>query len=443
MIKRDYLKNKKNKRNLANRFSGVDLSSDTTKKFISTEPDIKKTDKDILGAGEGDGKVNYICTNDVHNTILFSSMRDGTNTCYVVPKMHQAIKRGESIVITSERMNMYLFEPIKELAKKSGYNVKVLDPSCCGAATSDCFDIFSNLNGGLKARDLAEAIIKATNSDSKKIDVFWKQAEIEILTALFGYIENEAEDKSITYAYKFLASYEPEDIMECISKYAFTPENIALPERTLKSIIISLCIRLNSLIIPDIKEITTKPDIDLTLPAKEKCIYFILVSDIDMKVNSISKVFISILIDALMNEKEHKVKINYIFDEFQTLECVKDLEKYMTLSKSNNVSFSIVLRSINQLKEYNKRTWQTITDCCDVKIVFGFNDHDTADYFASIMGLKTDKTKYVGICTYKDNAIILINDLCLIRLQKICFEDNEIRPIGKIRFEDMPLLNIK
>lgn len=117
--------------------------------------------------------------------------------------LFQSIKRGESVVITDPKRELYA--DTSELFRENGYEVKVfnlVDPQ-----HSDSWNCMSDLNGDtLMAQVLTNVIIG--NTSSGKGDHFWDNGEGNLLKALILLVDQDrtrsSDEKNLPAVYQML-----------------------------------------------------------------------------------------------------------------------------------------------------------------------------------------------------------------------------------------------
>ena len=141
-----------------------------------------------------------------------------------------------------------------------------------------------------------------------------------------------------------------------------------------------------------VDDITKHSEIDLTLPGKQKCAYFCIISDQDSSLEFLSSMFFSLLFDKLFDfarSQENRrlpVCVNVLMDEFCNI-ALLDSKKIFSVARSRNINIQAVAQSIAQLSDrYPKDEWQEITGDCDYQLFLGCNDTKTANYISEQCG---------------------------------------------------------
>lgn len=170
--------------------------------------------------------------------------------------------------------------------------------------------------------------------------------------------------------------------------------------KTLKSIIISCNARLAPFSFDEMRELLSYDEMHLdTLgdPGQKTAIFAIMKDTAD----TFSFLF-AIMMWQTMNELCDKALLTYggelptpvhfIFDEFANLGHLPDVEKMVAVVRSRNMSLSIILQSLAQLKKEYQDDAQTIIDCCDTTLFLGGKSNETNKEIADMIGKETVAT---------------------------------------------------
>ena len=356
--------------------------------------------------GERDGKVVCMPKETHLNRNIFISGASGTMKSRAIVRnaLLQIIKRGESAVITTPDGELY--EDTAELFKKNDYEIRVLnlvDPE-----HSDSFNAMAGLNGDtLMAQVLTNVIIG--NTSNGKTDHFWDNEETNLLKALILAVDCDSagseSQKNLPEVYKLLTD-EAETFYGCLTSIGRTHPARACVNLFAKAgakinegAISGLGTRLQLFQIEPIKNITRGNDIDLVLPAKKKCAYFLVTSDQDTTTSFISSLFFSLLFIKLTRyidkhrKKEKLLPVNIILDEFNNIgriggaEDGSDFARTLSVCRKRKIRVMLAVQSVGQLQNrYPKNLWSEIVGNCDIQMLLGCTDDITAEYFSNRSG---------------------------------------------------------
>ena len=146
---------------------------------------------------------------------------------------------------------------------------------------------------------------------------------------------------------------------------------------------------------------TGTDDIDLTLPGKERCIYYIAISDQHEAMKFLSSLFfffayldLSDYADSLPSRKL-PVPVNFLLEEmYSCVGFLPGLVQYLSTCRSRAINFIMILQDLGQITElYGDSLTGTVLGNCATHLCLGFNDKNTAEYFEWRSGEATVKVK--------------------------------------------------
>ena len=371
----------------------------------------KKTDQDILGMLP-DGQVLTLPKNTRLNANLAVCGASGTGKSRSISRnlILQAVKRGESLVITDPKSELY--ESMSEYLRENGYTVKVFN--LVEMDHSDSWNCLHEVGDSeLMAQTFADIVLQNTSGDMK--DAFWYNAELNLLKALVLYValEMPPERRNLATVYDLLCAKTEKglsEMMESIShehQNQFTGEYLpaspaAAPYAIFKqssetvrtSVIIGLGSKLAVMQAPQVRNVTSYNEIDLELPGKEKCAYFCIVSDQDSTFDFLSSLFFSFLFIRLIHYADSyceggvlNPKVKFILDEFPNCCLIPDFTKKCSTIRSRGCSVAVFFQNVGQMKNrYPDDQWQEILGACDSTVFLGCTDMLSAEYFSDRIG---------------------------------------------------------
>ncbi|WP_367575820.1 VirD4-like conjugal transfer protein, CD1115 family [Acutalibacter intestini] len=328
--------------------------------------------------------------------------------------LFQAIRRGESVVITDPKSELY--DDTSELYRKHGYEVKVfnlVDP-----AHGDSWNCMADLGGDtLMAQVLTNVIIG--NTSSGETDHFWDNGEAYLLKALILYIDQDstlgAESKNLATVYQTLTQNSERQLTAMFSKLplshpARAPFNLfsQSSDAVRSGIVLGLGTRLQVLQNQSVRNIITRSDINLTAPGQRKCAYYIILSDQDATMAFLSSLFFSFLFIRLTRFADSQpggkcvVPVNLILDEFNNIGRIggaadgSDFARSLSVIRSRDIRVMLAVQSLGQLQNrYPNNLWSEIIGNADIQLMLGCTDDMTAQYFSSRSGdmsIRVDST---------------------------------------------------
>lgn len=332
------------------------------------------------------------------NIAVFGASGSMKSRAYVRNYIFQATRRGESLVITDPKSEMY--EDMAVYLENQGYEVKVFN--LVSPQNSDSWNCIADINGDdLMAQTFTDVVIKNTTVGMG--DEFWDSASVNLLKALVLYVsvEFEGEDCNFGEAYKLISirSAAELDALFSVLDYkhpAFAPYNIfkQASDNVRSGIIIGLGARLQVFQNEMIRNITKYNEINLVEVGKKKCAYFCITSDQDSTFDFLASLFFSFLFIRLVRFADNygengklPVPVNFVLDEFPNIGAIPDFKKKISTTRSRAINISVIFQNLAQLQNrYPDGAWQEILGNCDTQLFLGCTDDVTAKLVADRTG---------------------------------------------------------
>ena len=354
------------------------------------------------------------------NVLVVGGAGAGKTRFYAIPNILQANKESKfSMVVldpkgdTLRSCGNYLID--------QGYDLRVLD--LINLDRSHCYNPFVYLENDDDVQRLTTNLIKNTTpKGSQTTDPFWDQAAEMLLKALVFYLFYEAppEEKNFPMVMEMIRAgdvKENDDDYESPLDILFSelelrdPEHIALKyyrgyhsgaAETLKSIQISLIARLEKFNLPSLAGITQNDEMRLRELGEKPGAIFALIPDNDQSYNFIIGMLYTQLFQQLYRSAdfEHDGRLPYhvhfIMDEFANV-CLPDsFDSLLATMRSREISVSIILQNLAQLKALFEKKWESIVGNCDEFLYLGGNEQGTHKYVSELMGKETIDTNTYG-----------------------------------------------
>lgn len=222
----------------------------------------------------------------------------------------------------------------------------------------------------------------------------------------FHYLETASTDNTLTNIYKSIANGDLNEIDNLFRrKSSESPARMsynifASGSDTIKaSVITGLGTRLQMFQNEELQRLTAESDIDLTLPAKEPCIYYVITNDMNSSYDFIGSLFYTFLFSKLVKYADStptgrcENEVYFFLDEFANIGQIPDFNKKISTVRSRGIALIPILQNIGQLKNrYPNDVWQEIIGNCDVRISMGTTDVLTAKYFCDSLGVSSVQT---------------------------------------------------
>ena len=86
------------------------------------------------------------------------------------------------------------------------------------------------------------------------------------------------------------------------------------------------------------------------------------------------------------------IHVHFVMDEFANVSLPDDFDKILSVMRSRNVSVSIILQNLAQLKALFEKQWESIVGNCDTFLYLGGNEQSTHKYVSELLGKETIDT---------------------------------------------------
>lgn len=297
------------------------------------------------------------------------------------------------------------------LLEHKGYEVKILD--LINMDKSHCYNPFVYLKDDNDVQRLVTNLFKSTTpKGSQSNDPFWDTVASMLLLSLIFYLWYEApeEEQNFTMVMEMLRAgdvKEDDDMYLSPLDLLFeklentNPDHIALKyykdyhsgsAKTLKSIQITLASRLEKFNLRSLSMLTMTDELELSSLGEKKTALFALIPDNDTSFNFIVSILYTQLFQQLFYVADHKYKgslpvpVHFVMDEFANVSLPDDFDKILSVMRSRQVSVSIILQNLAQLKSLFEKQWESIVGNCDEFLYLGGNEQSTHKYVSELLG---------------------------------------------------------
>ena len=350
------------------------------------------------------------------NVLVCGGSGAGKTRFYCKPNIMQA---NTSFVILDPKGE--ILRDTGNLLEKQGYEVKVLD--LINMEKSHCYNPFVYLKSDNDVQKLVTNLFKATTpKGSQSNDPFWDTAASMLLLALIFYLKYEApeDEQNFPMVMELLRAgevHEDDDTYISPLDVLFNrlesenPEHIAVKyyrdyhsgsAKTLKSIQITLASRLEKFNLESLASLTATDELDLPSLGERKTALFALIPDNDTSFNFLVSILYTQLFQQLFFIADHKysgslpIHVHFVMDEFANVSLPDDFDKILSVMRSREVSVSIILQNLAQLKALFEKQWESIVGNCDTFLYLGGNEQSTHKYVSELLGKETIDTNTYG-----------------------------------------------
>ena len=288
------------------------------------------------------------------------------------------------------------------LLEQMGYEIKVVD--LLNMEKSHCYNPFAYLKSDNDVQKMVTNLFKATTpKGSQSNDPFWDTAASMLLMALVFYLHYEApeDEKNFAMIMEMLRAGEVREdddsyqspLDELFDRLEMrSPDHIAVKyykdyrsgsAKTLKSIQITLASRLEKFNLSSVAALTATDELDLSSLGEKKVALFALIPDNDASFNFLVSLLYASTFQELFYSADRvhggslPVPVHFLMDEFANVSLPDDFDKLLATMRSRNISVSIIIQNIAQLKALFEKQWESIIGNCDEFLYLGGNETST------------------------------------------------------------------
>ncbi|MBW9323982.1 type IV secretory system conjugative DNA transfer family protein [Enterococcus casseliflavus] len=253
------------------------------------------------------------------NVVVVGGAGSGKTRFYVKPNLMQM----HSSYVVSDSKGLLMHET-GHMFNQAGYNIKIFD--LINREETDYYNPFHYIRNEDDILKIINNLIKNTNDSQKKGgDAFFEKAETALLMAIFSYLIQEVreEDRILKNVVEMVRLGDlPEDEPGYVSPLDIMfyeleqkdPENFAVAQfklfklsgnKTTKSILVSLGVRLAPFDIPSIQAMLSKDTMELDCLGDDKTVLYILLPDTDTSFNFLA----SMMYQQLKEDNEFKMNV--------------------------------------------------------------------------------------------------------------------------------------
>ena len=350
------------------------------------------------------------------NTLVCGGSGAGKTRFFAKPNLCQA---NSSYVVLDPKGE--LLRDTGNLLSAKGYDIKVLD--LINMEKSHCYNPFVYLRSDNDIQRLVTNLFKNTTpKGSQSQDPFWDQAATMLLLALIFYLHYEAppEEQNFPMVMEMIRAgevREDDETYKSALDILFerlemrNPEHIALKYyrsyhsgsgKTLKSIQITLISRLVKFNLESLASITLNDELALWSIGEKKTAVFAIIPDNDSSFSFLVGMLYTQLFQQLYYQADviHggrlPVHVHFLMDEFANVALPDEFDKLLSTMRSREISVSIIIQNLAQLKALFEKQWESIVGNCDEFLYLGGNEQSTHEYVSKLLGKETIDTNTYG-----------------------------------------------
>lgn len=364
-----------------------------------------------------DGKFYY--SDSFDHTLIIGSTGSGKTQCEILPMLFNLGYAGESMVINDTKGELYNYTA--DFLRKQKYNIRVINLR--NAFASDgwnplhlAYKYYKQDNLDL-AGDIIENFSKSLCKNLSSKDMYWEKSANAVLTALcYAIIEDALDEAEVNLfsIYNLLVEHGAKTIdrfnsldlyfkqkpMGSLSKMAYATGAFAKGE-TRATLFSVLATTIKMFSDTGIANLTSRTDFELDDIGKKKTAVFLIIPDEKESRHELASLFIDQCYQALVNTAQSlksgkmPIRVNFILDEVCNMPPINSMSNKITVSRSRNIRFVLVIQDFDQLKEKYKESAGTIKSNTSW-IYLLTSDNESAKEISSRLGKYTISSSRVS-----------------------------------------------
>ena len=352
----------------------------SSEKDIKNQPKVEKVDflSDTLDAAGipliNNGKEIYVDNGEYHNLVI-GSTGSGKTECLVKPMVNLLAKKGESMIITDPKGEIYKYSA--NYLKQKGYNIIVLNfrEPLRGNSWNPLTLPFKYYRSGNqdKAIELLDdvALNILYDPSNKSESDFWEKSSADYFSGLALGLFKDAKEEEVNlnsinamstvgeerYA---TSNYIKEYFLmkgETSNEYIFASSVINAPTDTKGGQLSTFRQKIRKFSTGEaLSEMLSYSDFDMRKIGEGKTAIFMIIHDEKKTYHSLMTIFIKqcyeTLIDAAQeNGGKLPVRTNFILDEFANMPPLKDVDAMVSAARSRDIRFTFIIQNFAQLND--------------------------------------------------------------------------------------------
>ena len=350
------------------------------------------------------------------NTVVIGGSGAGKTRFYAKPNIMQC---NTSFVVLDPKGE--IIRSVGHLLEDNGYVIKVID--LIDMSKSLGYNPFHYIQSDKDVLKLITNLIRNTTpKGSSPNDPFWEKSETALLEALMLYLYHYApeDEQNFTMVMEMLNYAEVKEdeedyespLDELFKRLEMIDSNsLALKQykiykqaagKTAKSILISVGVRLAAFNLEELASLTKYDEMELEQIGERKTALFAIIPDNDSTFNFVVGMLYTQLFQMLYYQADYvhggelPVPVHFLMDEFANVALPDEFDKLLSTMRSRQISVSIILQNLAQIKALYKDSWESILGNCDETYYLGGNEQSTHKYISELLGKETLDTNTYG-----------------------------------------------
>ncbi len=439
-------------------------------KEIKKDRDVEKVnplDKELKAAGIpliNNGKQIWVDNGSYHNLVI-GSTGSGKTENLVFPMVNLLAKKGESMIITDPKGEIY--RKTAENLKSRGYKIIVLnfrEPTRGNAwnPLAIPYDFYKRGNID-KSIELLDDVAQSIFRDSESKDPFWQNGASDYFSGLALGLFQDAKEKEINFNsinYMSTVGEERYSTSNFIKEYfnmkgaestayTFASTTITAPSDTKGGLLSTFKEKVRIFSTREsLSEMLSHSDFNMRDIGKGKTAVFMVIHDEKTTYHSLMTIFIKQCYETLIDVAQEnggklEYRTNFILDEFANMPPLKDVDSMVSAARSRDIRFTFIIQNYAQLNDvYGEEVAQVIRGNCGNLIYLISTElaalKEISEMCGEVKSKDKEKTASRPLITVSDLQKLKLGEAIIIRLRMHPFK-TKYTPNFKIDWgEDYP-----
>ncbi len=350
------------------------------------------------------------------HSLIIGATGSGKTSCLVNPTVTILGKKGESMIITDPKGEIY--ERNANFLKSRGYDIIILNfrnPQKGNMWNPLALPYKLYKKGNIdKSNELLRDIAMNILHEEKTDDPFWQNTAMDYFVGLAQGLFQDVEEKYIninsiiqmltigeekygasTYAKEYFKLKDPSN-----SAYINAAGTVDAPSDTKGSVISVFRQKINIFAMAEnLSEMLSGSDFDLMNIGKRKTAVFLIIQDEKRTYHSLITIFVKQCYECLIDVAQEAggklpIRTNFLLDEFANMPELKDVTTMITAARSRQIRFNLIIQNFAQLNQvYGKENAETIKGNCGNMIYLLSSELSALEEISKLCGDKKVKAK--------------------------------------------------
>ena len=386
--------------------------------------------------------------NGSYHNLVIGSTGSGKTENLVFPMVNILAKKGESMVITDPKGEIYR-KTAKNLEER-GYKIIVLnfrEPTKGNAWNPLAlpYQFYKEGNYDKAIELLDDVALNILYDPSNKGDSdFWEKGSADYFSGLALGLFKDAKEKEINLnSINYMSTVGEERyatsnyIKEYFNlkgpdsnEYMFASTTINAPNDTKGGLLSTFRQKIRMFSTREnLSEMLSHSDFDMRDIGKGKTAVFMIIHDEKKTYHSLMTIFIKQVYETLIDVAQHNEggklehRTNFILDEFANMPPLKDVDSMVSAARSRDIRFTFIIQNFAQLNDvYGENVAQVIKGNCGNLIYLISTELKALEEISKMCGeVKSkdkDKTASTPLITVSDLQKLKLGEAIIIRLRK-------------------------